>query len=193
MPFIVVLSLLGVNYCALTALRQVDLKKMIAYSSVSHMNLGILGIFSFSYQGLQGAIFLMIAHGVVSAALFFLIGALYDRYHSKALHYYGGLTTVLPVFSIFLVLFSIANFSFPGSPNFIAEILILLGILKNNFLIFFFSCFGVFLSTCFSILLVNKLVFGTLKSTCIKKTQDLNRRETFVLLVLAFYGLFLGL
>lgn len=192
MPLITILSLLGLIYCSLTALRQLDIKKMIAYSSISHMNLGILGIFSFTLQGIQGSIYLMIAHGIVSSALFFLIGAIYDRYHTKNLLYIGGVAVTMPTFATFVFIFSVANFSFPGTPNFIAELFILLGILKNNFLLFFFSSLGVFFSTGFSILLTNKLLFGSIKNQYNKKFQDLSRREVFVLSYLLIFTLILG-
>ena len=163
LPLINMLSILGVIYCALTAIRQIDIKRIIAYSSVSHMNLGVLGSVSFTMQGLEGFLFLMIGHGLVSTALFLLVGSLYDRFHTKLIYYFGGLAQIMPLFSFFFFFFNIANFSFPGTSNFIGELLILVGILKSNIFIFLLVGFGILFGTCFSILLLNKVVFGTYK------------------------------
>ena len=194
LPLVNLLGLLGVIFCALTALRQIDLKKIVAYSSVSHMNLGILGLCSFNLQGLEGFFFLMLAHGFVSAALFFLVGSLYDRFHTKLVTYYGGLAQLMPLFSIFFFFFTLANFSFPGTSNFIGEFLLLLGIFKNNLMLFILSCIGVFFGAAFSIFTFNKVTFGPLKKA-FKNTSfvDLSRRESFVLIILALYTLLLGL
>jgi NADH:ubiquinone oxidoreductase subunit 4 (subunit M) len=159
------LSILGVIYCALTAIRQIDIKRIIAYSSVSHMNLGVLGSVSFTMQGLEGFLFLMIGHGLVSTSLFLLVGSLYDRFHTKLIYYFGGLSQIMPVFSFFFFFFNIANFSFPGTSNFIGELLLLIGIVKSNIFIFLLVGFGILFGTCFSILLLNKVIFGTFKSS----------------------------
>jgi NADH-quinone oxidoreductase subunit M len=194
LPVLNILCLLGVVYSALTALRQIDVKRIIAYSSVSHMNLGILGLASYNLQGFEGCFFLMLAHGFVSGGLFFLVGVLYDRVHTKLIGYYGGLCQVMPVFSTFFFFFTLANFSFPGTANFIGEFLLLVGILKNNIFIFIVSCFGVFVGACFSILIFNKLVFGSIKIGFSNlKITDVNRRESFVLAILLLITLFIGI
>jgi len=118
----------SIVFASINALRQVDVKRIIAYSSVIHMNLIMLGIFSYTYQGLQGSIILMLAHGFVSGALFMIIGVLYDRYHTRIVNHYGGLTQVMPLFAVFFLFFSICNMGFPGSYNFVGEMLSMFGI-----------------------------------------------------------------
>jgi proton-translocating NADH-quinone oxidoreductase chain M len=191
-PFVYILALLGTVFCALTALRQIDFKKVIAYSSVSHMNFCLLGLFSYNLEGLVGACVVMVGHGFISGALFFLIGSLYDRYHSKLLFYYGGLKQVMPIFSAFFFFFTLANISFPGTVSFIGEGLILLGLVKNLFSLYLISSLGVFFTTTFSVLKFNQLVLGSLQTKHVNKFQDLSKREVFCLLPLAFFTVLLG-
>jgi NADH:ubiquinone oxidoreductase subunit 4 (subunit M) len=127
-PLISSLCILGCIYGALLALSQVDIKKIIAYPSVSHMNLCVLGVFSFDINSLVGSCLLAVGHGFVSVALFFLIGCLYERYHTRIIDYYSGISYTLPIFSLLFFYFIISNFAFPVSINFIAEILLFLGI-----------------------------------------------------------------
>lgn len=150
-PIISVLCVLSIVYASLATLRQLDLKRIIAYSSIAHMNIIVLGLFSYTQQGIEGAIYLMVAHGVVSSALFFCVGVLYDKYHTRLLKYYGGLAQVMPLFATFLFLFSLANMSFPGTSNFIGELLILIGILQATFVIMIFASSGIILSAAYSI------------------------------------------
>jgi NADH:ubiquinone oxidoreductase subunit 4 (subunit M) len=145
------LSVLGVVYGSIATIRQIDLKRVIAYSSVAHMNLVMLGLFSYNQQGIEGAIYLMVGHGVVSTALFFCVGVLYDRYHSRLLRYYGGLVTVMPLFSFFFFTFTLANMSFPGTSNFLGELLLFLGIFSNNSITLVFSTAGIVLSAVYSV------------------------------------------
>lgn len=150
-PFVYTLSAIGVVYASLTTIRQIDLKKIIAYSSVAHMSLVVLGIFSFNLQGIQGAIFLMLAHGIVSGGLFFMVGILYDRYHSRLLEYYGGLVQIMPIYSVFFLILIFANMSLPGTCNFVGELLIFVGIFQQNTVIAFFAGIGIVLSAVYSI------------------------------------------
>jgi len=138
-PVVATLAIAGVIYGSLSTMRQIDLKRIIAYSSVAHMNLVALGIFSFNRVGIEGSIYLMVAHGVVSAALFFCVGVVYDRTHTRLLRYYGGLVTVMPVFAAFFFIFNLANMGFPGTPNFVGELLMLAGIFILSPVILFFS------------------------------------------------------
>jgi NADH-quinone oxidoreductase subunit M len=131
-PLIAMLSITGIINASLTAIRQIDIKRIIAYSSIGHMNLIVLGIFSQNEYGIIGSIYLMIGHGIVSAALFFCVGVLYDRYHTRLIHYYGGLAQTMPKFVFFFFMFLFANMGFPGTINFIGEFLILIGVLKLN-------------------------------------------------------------
>jgi NADH-quinone oxidoreductase subunit M len=150
-PLIFTLSLIAIIYGSLTTLRQIDLKKIIAYSSVSHMGFVTLGIFSLNLQGIEGSIILMLGHGLVSSALFLCIGILYDRYKTRILKYYCGLVVMMPMFIIFFMIFSFANIGFPGTSNFIGELLILTGMFKINFLVTFIATLGVILSASYSI------------------------------------------
>jgi len=135
----------------LSAIRQTDLKRIIAYSSVAHMNLVTLGIFSFNIIGIEGSILQSISHGFVSSAMFFLIGILYDRYHSRALYYYGGLVHVMPFYSIFFLVFTMANIALPGTSSFVGEFLLLLGIYKTNVICCIFGALGVILCGIYSL------------------------------------------
>jgi proton-translocating NADH-quinone oxidoreductase chain M len=132
LPFVLTLSILGIIYASFSTIRQIDLKKVIAYSSIAHMNLCILGIFSLNIQGIEGSIILMIGHAIVSGALFLLVGVLYDRHHSRLIRYYSGLTQTMPIFSFCFLFFSLANIGLPGTSNFIGEILIFVGLFKKS-------------------------------------------------------------
>jgi NADH-quinone oxidoreductase subunit M len=191
-PVVSALALAGVVYGSLSTLRQVDLKRIIAYSSVSHMNLVVLGVFSCNQEGLEGATYLMVAHGVVSSALFFCVGIIYDRAHSRLLRYYGGLVTVMPLFATSFLVFSLANMSFPGTPNFIGEVLIFAGIFQRSTAVLFLSTAGIILSAAFSVFLFNRLAFGTLKTKYAAEFTDANRRECSILLVLLIPTILLG-
>ena len=193
LPYVSALALAGVIYGSLSTLRQIDLKRIIAYSSISHMNLVVLGIFSATREGLDGAIYLMVAHGVVSAALFFCVGVLYDRTHSRLLRYYGGLVTVMPVFAASLFVFSLANMSFPGTPNFLGELLIFMGIFYQSTTVLFFSTAGIVLAAAFSVFLYNRSIFGTLKTKYAKEYTDADLRETSIFFVLLIMCVLLGL
>jgi len=150
------------------------------------MNLIVLGIFSLSQQGLEGAVYLMLGHGFVSSALFFCVGILYDRYHTRSLTYYSGLVQVMPIFAIFFFFSTLANMSFPGTSNFIGELLIFVGLFQKNYLVVSFAALGIVLSAIYSIWLFNRVFFGTLKneSEVIINFADLNRMEFYVLVLL---------
>lgn len=186
------MSLISIIYASLTTIRQVDLKRIIAYSSIAHMNLVVLGIFSGNIQGVQGSIFLMLAHGVVSAALFFLIGVVYDKYHTRLLQYYGGLVQTMPLFSVQLFIFSFANIGAPGTCNFIGELVVFVGLVDRNFFVLLIALIGVVLSAVYSLFFLNRLVFGNLKTRYIYTWQDLTKVELAILLPLCFLTIFLG-
>lgn len=150
-PLVATMALLGVVYGSLSTIRQIDMKRVIAYSSVAHMNLVMLGLFSDNIQGVEGAIYLMVAHGVVSTGLFFCVGVMYDRYHSRLIRYYGGLVTVMPVFSFFFFAFTLANMSFPGTSNFLGELLLFLGVFAQNSFVLLLSTAGIVLSAVYSV------------------------------------------
>jgi NADH:ubiquinone oxidoreductase subunit 4 (subunit M) len=151
LPLLYSFCLFGIVFCSLTAIRQNDLKKIIAYSSVAHMNLVILGLFANNLQALQGAIFLMIGHALSSSGLFFLVGCLYDRYRNRLINYYSNLLQTMPIFSFFFFIYNITNFSFPGTCNFIGEILILVGIFEINIFVMIVSALATVLTLIYSI------------------------------------------
>jgi NADH:ubiquinone oxidoreductase subunit 4 (subunit M) len=143
LPITDTFAIISIVYASFTTIRQIDMKRIIAYSSIAHMNLVVLGLFSGNIQGIAGSIFLMIAHGVVSSALFFLIGVLYDNYGTRVIYYYGGLAQVLPIFATFLIIFSFANIGLPGTCNFIGEVVIFLGLVDRNILVLIIAITGV--------------------------------------------------
>ena len=191
--FVSILALLGVLYASLTTIRQIDLKRIIAYSSVAHMNLAVLGMFAFTQQGLDGSVYLMLGHGIVSGALFICIGILYDRYHTRLLHYYSGLVSVMPLFACSLFVFTIANMGFPGTVNFVAEFLIYTGIFDRNAFVAILATPAIVLSAIYSIWLYNRITFGTIKTKYVNQFQDLNRVETAILFILVVGTFYLGL
>lgn len=160
---VVVLTVCSFFYTNLTAIRQVDIKKIIAYSSVVHMNLIVLGILCISVESLDGAIYQMLAHGIVSGALFFCIGVIYERFKSRFLWYYGGVAFILPIYSIFLFIFILANISFPTTSNFIGEMLLFFGIFKDNFIIGVFAALSMFWGVIYNIWTYNRICFGNIK------------------------------
>jgi len=131
-PFVYLISILGIVYASITTIQQIDLKKIIAYSSVGHMGVVTIGIFSANTQGILGSVFLMLSHGIVSGALFLCIGILYERHHTRIIKYYSGLLTTMPIFSIFFTIFTLANIGLPGTSSFIGEFLIIAGCLLSN-------------------------------------------------------------
>ena len=162
-PLVYSLAIVSIIYASLVTIRQVDLKRIIAYSSIAHMNLIVLGLFSYTQEGLDGAIYLMIGHGVVSSGLFFCVGVLYDRYQSRMLQYYGGLASVMPYFSVFFFFFTLGNMGFPGTSNFVGELLILIGIFETNAIVMVFAATGIVFSAIYSIWLFNRIIFGPVK------------------------------
>ena len=192
-PLVYLLSVLGVIYASLTAIRQTDLKRIIAYSSVAHMNLVTLGIFSFNTIGLEGSILQSISHGFVSGAMFLLVGILYNRYHSRLLYYYGGLVHVMPLYSALFLIFTMANIALPGTSSFVGEFLLLCGIYKTNVVACIAGAIGVILCGAYSLWLYNRVIFGNLKISYTIQFKDLNFREFSILLPLLFFVIFMGI
>lgn len=191
-PLVYFLSIIGVIYASLNAIRQTDFKRVIAYSSIAHMNLITLGIFSFNTMGIEGAILQSISHGFVSGALFLLIGVLYDRYHSRLLYYYSGLVHTMPLYAIFFLFFTLANIALPGTSSFVGEFLLLCGIYKTSILTAILGSFGVVLCGAYSLWLYNRLIFGNLKFSYTLQFKDINLKEFLVLIPLFFLVLFMG-
>lgn len=192
-PVVFVLSLLGVIYASCSTLSQIDMKKMVAYSSVAHMNFAILGMFSFNFYGFIGGISLMLAHGFVSSGLFLSVGSLYDRYKTRLFLYYGGLIRLMPFFSFFFFLFILSNMGFPGSFNFIGEILIFFGLVFSNLFICLLAGSTMVFSAAYSLALYTHIVLGQLNPIFVKYFSDLGRREFYMFFVLAVFTVFFGI
>lgn len=157
--FVFSICLVSIIYASLATFRQIDLKKIIAYSSVAHMNLVVAGLFSLNITGIMGSIFLMLAHGVVSGALFLLVGVLYERFHTRLIRYYGGVVQIMPLFAINFFFFNLANMGLPGTFNFIGELLIFIGLFQIHPILVLFSSFGVVFSAAYSLWLFNRVAF----------------------------------
>ena len=191
-PLIYSLSLIAIIYTSLVALMQEDMKKLIAYSSVAHMGFVTLGIFTITQQGLEGSIIQMISHGLVSAALFFLVGVLYDRIHSRLIKTYGGLVSVIPKYSVLLMIFTLAAIGLPGTSGFIGEFLILMGAFQDSILVATIASIGVILGAAYMLWLYRRVVFGKLVNKELLNITDLNKSELFILASLAVPTLFFG-
>jgi NADH:ubiquinone oxidoreductase subunit 4 (subunit M) len=192
-PIIATCSVGSIVFASINALRQLDIKRIIAYSSIAHMNLAVLGMFSYTYVGIHGSVILMLAHGFVSGALFILIGVIYVRFASRLVHHYGGLVQVMPLFATFFLFFSIANMGFPGTYNFVGELLSMIGIGTKNWGLAIAIGFGLFASALYSIWLANRLLFGNIKVTYIKVFSDLTGLEFFLFILLIFLTLVFGI
>ena len=191
-PFIFVISLVAIIYTSLVALMQDDMKKLIAYSSVAHMGFVTLGLFTFTQQGVEGGIFQMISHGIVSAALFFSVGVVYDRTHSRRINDYGGLVNIMPKYSILLMVFVLGSLGLPGTTGFIGEFLILMGTFKKSFLVAAIASLGVILGAAYMLWLYKRVVFGELTNQKLLKIIDLNKVELSILTLLALSIIFFG-
>mgnify|MGYP001596790664 FL=1 len=192
-PYILWLSVIAIIYGGYMALAQSDLKKLIAYSSVSHMGFVTLGIFVFNSQGIQGAVLQMFNHGVTAAALFISVGQLYDRTHSRSISHYGGLHKSMPRFAALFFLFSVASFGLPGTCNFIGEFLVLVGTSYINFAMVLISMGGIILAAAYMLWMLQRVVLGDAKTEAAKVLPDLSERELATLIPLAILVLCIGL
>ncbi len=190
--FIYFLSLIAIIYTSLVALMQEDMKKLIAYSSVAHMGFVTLGIFTMTQQGLEGSIFQMISHGIISAALFLCVGVIYERMHTREIKKYGGIVNVMPKYSIVLMIFTLGALGLPGTTGFIGEFLILMGAFKDNFLVAVIASLGVILGAAYMLWLYKRVVFGELVNKDLKNLIDLNKTELIILSSLAIPSLYFG-
>jgi proton-translocating NADH-quinone oxidoreductase chain M len=192
-PLIYTLSVLGIIYASLTTLRQIDLKKIIAYSSVAHMGYVTLGLFSLNAQGIEGSILLMLSHGLVASALFLCVGVLYDRHKTRLVKYYGGCVHVMPIFSFFFLVFTLGNISLPGTSSFIGELLVLVGSFQTNTFIATLASTGMVLGAGYSVWLYNRVIFGNFKTHYMSNFSDVNRREFFIFLPFVFGVFWMGI
>ena len=191
-PVIIGLSLLAVVYIALVALVQQDMKKLIAYSSISHMGFVTLGFFVFETRAMEGAIVQMISHGFVSGALFLCVGVLYDRLHSREIATYGGVIKVMPVFAFFIVFFAMANAGLPGTSGFVGEFLVILGTFSVNAWYAAVAALTLIVGAAYTLWMVKRVVFGVIKNPKVSELKDLDRREFGVLLGVGLGVLIIG-
>ena len=189
---IYVLSLIAIIYASLVALMQEDMKKLIAYSSVAHMGFVTLGIFTMTQQGLEGSIFQMISHGIISAALFLCVGVIYERMHTREIKMYGGIVEVMPKYSILLMIFTLGALGLPGTTGFVGEFLILIGAFKVNFLVAVIASLGVILGAAYMLWLYKRVIFGELNNKDLKNLVDLSKSEIIILATLAIPSLYFG-
>lgn len=192
-PLILWLSVAAILYGGYMALAQSDLKKLVAYSSISHMGFVTLGIFVFNHQGIQGAVLQMFNHGVTTGALFLAVGQLYDRTHSRSIQDYGGLHTTMPRFVVLLCLFSVASFGLPGTCNFIGEFLVLVGTSSDSFVKVLLSMGGIVLAAAYMLWMLQRVAFGRSRTAFAARLPDLNWRETAIMIPLVVMVFWIGL
>ena len=191
-PLIYTLSIIAIIYTSLVALMQEDMKKLIAYSSVAHMGFVTLGIFTFTKQGIEGSIFQMLSHGIISAALFLCVGVLYDRVHSRLINSYGGIVNILPKYAFVFAIFMLGSLGLPGTSGFIGEILVLIGTFQKSFLAAILASIGIILGAAYMLWLYKRVVFGKLEKKELLELKDLNYSETVILFSLAILTLVFG-
>ena len=191
-PLVMVLSVIAIIYTSLVAFRQTDIKKLIAYSSVAHMGFVTMGIFAGNEQGVQGAVFQMISHGLISGALFLCVGVIYDRMHTREIAFYGGLTSRMPWYAAIFLMFTMANVGLPGTSGFIGEILTMAGAYGYSTWVAFGAAFGVILSAVYALTLYRNVMFGEITNPKLATITDIDRRELGVFVPLIIGTIWLG-
>ncbi len=191
-PLIYTLSVIAIIYTSLVALAQENMKKLVAYSSVAHMGFVTMGIFSANAQGVQGAVFQMISHGLISGALFLCVGVVYDRMHTLSIDAYGGLVQRMPLYAVAFMLFTLANVGLPGTTGFIGEFLTLIGTFQSNTWVAFFATTGLILSAPYAIYLYRRIVFGVIEKANLRTILDLSPREVAIFIPLGLLVIYYG-
>ena len=191
-PLVFAMSVIAIVYTSLVAMVQTDMKKLIAYSSIAHMGFVTMGIFAMTTQGVQGGIFQMLSHGLVSGALFLCVGVIYDRMHTREIAAYGGLASRMPLYAFVFLVFTMANVGLPGTSGFVGEFLTLLGTFRVNTWVAFIATTGVILSAAYALYLYRRVVFGPLEKGSLKNILDLSPREALVLAPLLILTIFFG-
>ncbi len=191
-PMMFALSIMAIIYTSLVALMQEDMKKLIAYSSVAHMGFVTLGIFTFTREGVQGGIFQMISHGIVSGALFLCVGVVYDRVHTRDIDAYSGLVNRMPLYAVAFMVFTLANVGLPGTSGFVGEFLTLLAAFKANPMAAWFATSGVILSACYALWLYRRVIFGVLEKRNLQSILDLTPREIIIFVPLVLLTILFG-
>ena len=192
-PLIYAFACVAVIYTSLTAIRQTDLKRIIAYASVAHMNLVLIGMFVYNLQGLEGSILQQLSHGLVSGALFLCVGVIYDRHHTRLIKYYSGLAHTMPIYIAIFMFFSMANIALPGTSSFVGEFLILAGAFQTNTTVCVLSATGMILGGGYSLWLFNRVAFGNIKVQYMNMFSDVDKREFATLLPLIILTLVMGI
>jgi NADH-quinone oxidoreductase subunit M len=192
-PFMFTLSVVAVIYTSLVALAQTDMKKLIAYSSVAHMGVVTIGMFTFNVQGINGALFQMLSHGIVSAALFLIVGVVYDRIHTRDIARYGGLADRMPSYALVFMLFMMASIGLPGTAGFVGEFLVIIGSLQVNFWLALLGGMGMILGAAYMLYLYSRVIFGRLTKDDLKAILDLSPREWTVFAPLIVLTLWMGI
>ncbi|APO67168.1 NADH dehydrogenase (quinone) subunit M 1 [Rhizobium gallicum] len=191
-PLVFALSVIAIIYTSLVAMMQDDIKKLIAYSSVAHMGYVTMGVFAANMQGVQGSIFQMLSHGIVSGALFLCVGVVYDRTHTREIVAYGGLVNNMPKYAVAFMVFTMANVGLPGTSGFIGEFLTLMGVFRVNTWVALFAATGVILSAGYALWLYRRVIFGALEKEKLKALLDLSPREQLILYPLVALTIFFG-
>ena len=191
-PLIYFLSIIAIIYTSLVALMQEDMKKLIAYSSVAHMGFVTLGIFTLTKQGIDGSMYQMLSHGLISAALFLCVGVLYDRTKSRLISSYGGIVHVLPKYSLVFMIFVLGALGLPGTTGFLGEFLVLVGAFKKNYFIALLATTGVILAAAYMLWLSKRVIFGEIKNPQNKTLKDMNISESIILVLLASITIIFG-
>lgn len=180
-PLVYTIGVLGIIYSSMACIRQVDIKRIIAYSSIAHMNLSMLGLFTNEVEGITGGVYMMISHGIVSGSLFGVVGMIYERYGTRVLKYYRGLTIMMPVLGTVFMILTLANIAIPGTSSYVGELLVFMGVLSNNSNMGVLSVIGMVLGGIYGIWLYNRMMCGEL-SNYISSYRDLSRGEVSRLL-----------
>lgn len=188
----IALSLIGVVYIGIVALMQVDMKKLIAYSSVAHMGFVTLGFFLFNAYGLEGAMVQMISHGFISGAMFLCVGVLYDRLHSRQIADYGGVANKMPIFAAFFMLFAMANAGLPGTSGFVGEFMVIMGSVKVSFWYAFLAATTLIFGAAYTLWMYKRVIFGDIANSAVEGLKDVNKREFAILAILAIAVIWLG-
>ena len=192
-PLIYTLSVVAVIYTSAVALAQTDMKKLIAYSSIAHMGVVTIGIFTVNGQGLEGALFQMLSHGIVSGALFLCVGVIYDRMHTREIARYGGLAQRMPLYAVVFMLFTMASIGLPGTAGFVGEILVIIGSFQVNFWLALLGGLGMILGAIYGLYLYRRVIFGSITRDDLRKILDLSPREVMQFAPLVLLTLWMGI
>jgi NADH-quinone oxidoreductase subunit M len=195
-PYLSTLAVVGIIYGALVSMVQTDLKKLVAYSSISHLGFVVLGIFALTEEGIQGSVIQMVNHGLSTGALFLIVGMIYDRRHTRAISEFGGLAKVMPLLAVFFMIVSLSSLGLPGLNGFIGEFLILVGAFRSDYLSHAFAVFaatGVILAAVYLLWMYQKVMLGPVTNPENRKLLDMSKREIAVLVPVALFIVWIGI